>query len=1049
VKAFAVAAACGAMLFSLGPLGAAGIAPGAPARSATQLTPGVRLERELSGAEFHTYRIAATAGDFIHLTIEQQGIDVAVTLTRPDRRDLLAVDASGEDFGAETVAAVADVSGVHVITVRRAPSAGAHGRYVIHLEDVRAATAEDATRVDAERAFERGRGLLLTNRPAAYGKALDEFHDAIDRYRGLGDRRGELKTAIEIAGTEALLVQPGALRSAQLAAELAQKAGAPPDRARALRVLGRALERAGDRQAALKAYDEASALFRDVHDLFGEALTVNDEGIIYGQTGDAEQAVIKFEQALRLARTAHRALSPGVLNNLGIAYKDLGEYEKSLNAYERAVARARTDHDRNLEATILNNMGNVARLQGRHDTALKLHTTALTLARETGGRENEARSLNTVGQTYYALGDYGKALDYHRQALAIRRELSDLAAQAASLEGVGRALHRLGESAQALDALHEALSIRQAIREDYGTPATLRNLAVVERDRGDLQDALRDARAAVDLDETLRARITSPELRATYVAAEQDKYELLVDVLQALHTADPDAGHAAAALTVSERARSRVLLESLLDARVDLRQGIEPALLERERSLQKQLGAASAQLSRSLAGSGRETQAASSAQQLERLTAEYQGLESEIRERSPRYAAFTQPRPLDAAAIQRSVLDEETVLLEYALGEEKSWLWAVTTNAVTPVELPPRRAIDAVARSLYARFIARQPLDGEGAAAYTARIAAADRRLRGEAAAASRMLLGGIAVQLNGEWRNKRLAIVASGALQYLPFAALPVPPAAAAAGSASLTETVPLSATHEIVAIPSASVVAGLRQETAARSAARPTVAIVADPVFDGGDPRVVARRSSGDGQGAHAAPALSRLPFSRDEANAIAALVDQRDTLKATDFVASRTTVLSGALSRHRIVHLATHGIVDSQRPSLSALVLSLVDEHGGRQNGYLRLPDIYNMRLDADLVVLSACQTALGKEIRGEGLVGLTRAFFYAGAPRVVASLWEVNDLATAELMKRFYRGMLQDHVRPAAALRAAQVEMSHDPRWASPYFWAGFVLQGEWR
>ena len=1051
------------MAFSLWPLNTAGIAAGVTGRSGTtRLAPGIRVERELSGAEFHAYRIAAAAGDFIHLTIEQRGIDVAVTLIRPDGRDVVAVDASRDDVGSETVVAVADVSGAHVIKVRRAPTAGARGRYAIQLEDMRAATADDAVRVDAERAFERGRALLLTARPAAYGTALDEFHVAIDRYHGLRDRPGELKTAIEIAGAEALLVRPGALRSAQFAVELAQEVGAPPDRARALRMLGRALERAGDRPAALRAYEEASALLRGLHDPFDEALTVNDEGIIYGQTGDAEQAVVKFERALALARAARRDLSPGVLNNLGIAYKDLGQYEKSLDAYERAVARARTDHDRSLEATILNNMGNVARLQGRHEAALKLHTTALALSRETGGRENEARSLNTVGQTYYALGDYARALDYHRQALAIRRELADLAAQAASLEGVGRALHRLGNSAQALDALHEALSIRQAIHEQYGEPATLRNLAIVERDQGDLATALRDATAAVDFDETLRARITSPELRATYVAAEQDKYELLIDVLQALHTANPAAGHAAAALTVSERARSRVLLESLLDARVDLRQGIDPALLERERSLQTQLGAASAQLSRSLSGRGRETPAQSPAQELERLTAEYQRLETEIRERSPRYAALTQPRPLDAAEIQESVLDDETVLLEYALGEDRSWLWVVTTHAVLPIELPPHRAIDAMARSLYERFTARQPREGEAAAAYAARVATADRRLRGEAAAASRMLLGGIAVQLNGEWRNKRLAIVASGALQYLPFAALPVPPAdPTAAAAPRLVPRVPLSATHEIVTIPSASVVAVLRRETAGRPAARPTVAIVADPVFDAGDPRVAARRdaagppahasvsSSGDAHGAHATRALSRLPFSRDEANAIAALVGPRDTLKATDFTASRATVLSAALSRQRIVHLATHGIVDSLRPSLSALVLSLVDEHGGRQNGYLRLPDIYNMRLDADLVVLSACQTALGKEIRGEGLVGLTRAFFYAGAPRVVASLWEVNDLATAELMKRFYRAMLQEHLRPAAALRAAQSEMSHDPRWASPYFWAGFVLQGEWR
>jgi CHAT domain-containing protein len=152
---------------------------------------------------------------------------------------------------------------------------------------------------------------------------------------------------------------------------------------------------------------------------------------------------------------------------------------------------------------------------------------------------------------------------------------------------------------------------------------------------------------------------------------------------------------------------------------------------------------------------------------------------------------------------------------------------------------------------------------------------------------------------------------------------------------------------------------------------------------------------------------------------------------------------------LGQYRIVHFATHGLINSEHPELSGLVLSLVDENGKPQDGFLRMSDIFNLEMPADLVVLSACQTALGKEVKGEGLVGLTRGFMHAGARRVVASLWQVDDLATAELMKRFYSGMLKENLRPAAALRAAQTEMSGSSRWSSPYYWAGFVIQGEWR
>ena len=192
-----------------------------------------------------------------------------------------------------------------------------------------------------------------------------------------------------------------------------------------------------------------------------------------------------------------------------------------------------------------------------------------------------------------------------------------------------------------------------------------------------------------------------------------------------------------------------------------------------------------------------------------------------------------------------------------------------------------------------------------------------------------------------------------------------------------------------------------------------------------------------------------LRRLLLTRDEAEAILSVTPRNDGFGALDFRANRATVTGDELSRYRIVHFATHGLLNSEHPQLSGVVLSLVDERGQPQDGFLRLHEIFNLRLPAELVVLSACQTGLGKEVKGEGLVGLTRGFMYAGAARVVASLWRVDDAATAELMKRFYRRMLKDGMRPAAALRAAQVEMWRRPQWRSPFYWGGFVLQGEWK
>jgi CHAT domain-containing protein len=192
-----------------------------------------------------------------------------------------------------------------------------------------------------------------------------------------------------------------------------------------------------------------------------------------------------------------------------------------------------------------------------------------------------------------------------------------------------------------------------------------------------------------------------------------------------------------------------------------------------------------------------------------------------------------------------------------------------------------------------------------------------------------------------------------------------------------------------------------------------------------------------------------VPRLPFTRQEANRIVELAGVRESLEALDFRASLGTIASAPLGRYRYLHFATHGYLDSEHPELSSLVLSLVDQNGKPQDGFLRSQDIYNMKLGADLVVLSACQTGLGKEIRGEGIVGLTRGFMYAGAPSVIVSMWSVNDRATEELMAAFYKKLFKDHMRPSAALRQAQIEMYRSKKWSAPFYWGAFVQQGEWR
>ena len=456
---------------------------------------------------------------------------------------------------------------------------------------------------------------------------------------------------------------------------------------------------AGDVLAAAEALEEASAISRAVGNQKGEARSLQNAGSAYRRRGDLEKAIANYERALPLARAVNdHATTLGVLNNMGVVYKMLGAHDRAMTAFEQALADARATNDERSLQGILANLGNLHRELGDHRKALQLHGEMLVLARRTGLRRLEATALGAVGLTYYALGEFEKALAHQQDSLAIRRELADVAGQATALTNAGLNLHAMGQREEAIELLGQALAIRHDLSDERGEAGVLSDLAAVERDHGRLGDALASIERAVALDEALRRRLTSPELRATFGGESRTKYELFIDLLQQRHLLDPTGGHERKALDVSERGRARVLLDSLLEARVELSEGVEPLLLERERAVQKELSDASARLSEALTGKD-EHERTSARDQLSRLDADYQEVQQLIRQRSPRYAALTQPEPLTAAQIQQEVLDQDTVLLEFTLGEKRSWLWAVTSQEVTSVELPSRREVESSART--------------------------------------------------------------------------------------------------------------------------------------------------------------------------------------------------------------------------------------------------------------------------------------------------------------------------------------------------------------
>jgi CHAT domain-containing protein len=535
--------------------------------------------------------------------------------------------------------------------------------------------------------------------------------------------------------------------------------------------------------------------------------------------------------------------------------------------------------------------------------------------------------------------------------------------------------------------------------------------------------------------ERLRQRAADPELRAFFAAARRDYYDSQIDLLLR-GGAEPDEPSVRAALAVSERGRARMTADLLHEASIDFRSGADPELLARERALYSELAQRRSQrdtlLERAAEGAA--------AGALERVVAELAALENslnlleiELRRSDARLAQVTSPRPLAPEQMQAR-LDDDTLLLQYSLGARASYVFAVTRESVTSIRLADRATIEAAARAALAALKTYAP----GTAA------AASRDL----AELATLVLEPVASRLT----KPRIVLALDGALQYVPFAALPL--RARASERAEPGTARPLLEAHELVEIPSLSAVAGAQRGEAQR--ARKTLAVFADPVFEATDPRLggvqgrpLLAAAGGDTVRGGARNDLGRLLSTAYEAESIAALVPQQNRVLASGFAANRAAVLSAALADYRYIHFATHGLVDARYPGLSALVLSQFDDRGNPQDGFVRLADIYNLKLDADLVVLSACDTALGREVRGEGLIGLTQGFMAAGARSLVASLWQVPDRATAELMTKFYGFMLNDGMRPAEALRAAQLESAAEPRFRHPYFWGGFVLVGDWR
>ncbi|MFT3743167.1 MAG: CHAT domain-containing protein [Pyrinomonadaceae bacterium] len=766
------------------------------------------------------------------------------------------------------------------------------------------------------------------------------------------------------------------------------------------------------RRKAIEKFQEVIDLSHIKKDKVWEIVALITTGLLYEQLGEVQRSLDYYLSGLALAReVGNRQYQGSAINNLAVGYLTLGEYETSVSYLTQALALQTESGNRRGQGVVFNNLGTAHLMLGNLVRSEEYYRQALAVRREVKDERGEGFALNNLGQVFLQSGDYPSARDLLDQALALRKRIADKQGEAVTLRNLGKLFFKIGNNAEAANYLKQAGTLSNELGDRRVEADTYFWLASIEARSGDVSKGIQYVEKGLGIIEQIRGEIINPQLRTGYFSTVAQYYELYADLLVSRGEKNNDEKDIALALQVSERARARTLVELLQEARVDIKKGSDEKKLD---ELQDTLNTKYRDRTTLLSGKPTTEQVAKITGEINNLTAEIENLQVKVRRENPAYADLTYGSALSSSEI-RDLLDDKTVLLEYKLGDTRSLLWLVTKNTVRVFSLPARKEIEPIAASYHKAV--------SGGQAGNAEVARLEKDL-------NRILLA----QVSGLIGKDRVVVVADGVLQFIPFSALP--------GLAG----------NETIGIPSAGVLAELRRTATERKAGPQKLAIFADPVFESNDSRLTNLAEpvkSKVQRDVNPGAELSRLLASRTEAREIAGLFPADQVKINLDFDANLDGVSGDSLKQFNIIHFATHGLLDSQRPESSSLVFSLFGKDGKPRDGFMRLKDVYDLNLKSDLVVLSACQTALGKDIRGEGLIGLTRGFMFAGASRVVASLWKVDDAATAEFMKRFYRGIVKEKLAPATALKKAQNELKAIPRYRYPYYWAGFTLQGDWR
>jgi CHAT domain-containing protein/Tfp pilus assembly protein PilF len=1052
---------------------------------------------EIAAGETREYGLRMAVGDYARVSVDQTKADVALRLAGPAGQAVAEADGPGGRKAPELLSWIAAAGGEYRLDVAGKEA----GRFTVTLEDLRPSRAGDAERVQAERGTWEAEHWRSLEDEAWKRKALARYEEVLALWERADVPSEEVAILNEIGALwRGLGDSEKALPLYQRALALALESEDRRGEALTRNNLGVALHQLGKNRQAIDELQQAVRLREELGDSTDLAISEYGLGVVQFADGDPEAALDSLKHALDLRRKDGNPDSQdSILTAMAYVYRDRGESDLALEMSRQALELSRAAQDRNAEANVLQIMAGIYLRRGELQQALELFTNVRDVQHQTGNRAKEAWALSSLGATTLALGESDRALDYYTQALQIQAAMGgawqaytlrdigwvhdrqghpeqaldyytraydlsvkfeDRRIEAQSLHGIGQARIALDEAREATAVLEHAIALYRDVGDGFGEingilelgraeqalgdqdraaalfqqaldlsrqrklllPEALAWSAVarVERGRGRLLEAAAAMEASLGIIESIRPKVASQRQRVSFFASRREYYDFYIDLQMRMHEQDPQGGHLRAALAASERARARALLDLLAEGRIDVRKGISSELKKQESEAGNRVSYLQSQLLDDISQGGKG--AARIETELDAAEDERDRVEGRIRSNHPRYAAVSNPSPLEPGRIQE-LLDRRTAFLEYTVGKEASYLFVVTRDRMEGYRLPPESELADLVE------VVREALKEPGR-----------RQLGRYVDAAQRLydaLLGPAGAVLGD---RPRLIVSPDGPLLLLSFEALLTRP-----GGRSFDDLPYLIREKSVTYVPSASVFA----ELGTAEAAPPSKLFLGfgDPSYEAAPAAGAAGDAAGDrawGFQTEGLTAPRRLPESRREVEGIARLFPPGDVRLYLGSDASEKNVRDNPLLRQaRWIHFAVHGFLNEERPEYSGLLLARDGDPA--DNGLLQVYEIFNLDLTADLVVLSACDTALGKNVSGEGLLGVSRALLYAGAASVVVSLWQVSDASSSDLMIRFYRHLAEGQEK-AEALRLSKLELIRAGK-SHPYHWAAFTLVGQ--